>query len=502
MTRQPTLFWTIVRNDLRLWWRGPAGRKASWATGIIGWLLFFVLAHLMAWGALAPYAHTGRGGPMLVCLLTASMLAMTALHRSLEVLYNRADLSLLLSSPVPASTVLLTRLVDITMTTLLGTTMLVLPVTDVAIALFGWQWIWAFPTWFAASLIFVPLGVLTTIVAVERIGARRARTALQLAGMAFGLAAVVVTQVPNWQRASAPRGTSSPPPADPFAWLDVPPLQQLVAAASGAWQWLLPLVTLAAGLFALARHSLATRFVGSAQGAAADTGGERQRPADAGAAWRGAFRRSSGRTLVRTQFLLLRRDPLLVMRCAMQVVSFAPMFVGAFLFRAAVGIGGVAMTAAAVIPLHLAALRNANDDGHDFESASPITQRGRARVRSIAFALPLAVLALAAAAFVAANGDALLGALIGVAGITNAFAGSWLGTCTVPVLTAEERARGRPTRLMLQLLFAFLFAGLGTGGLGAVAAGRTLIGAILFTTALLVAAATFLLEPRAFARER
>lgn len=499
MTGQRTLFWTIVRNDLRLWWRGPAGRKSTWATGTVGWLVFLALAHLMAWGMLAPYGNAGRGGPMLVCLLAASMLAMTALHRSLEVLYNRADLSLLLSSPVPASTVLLTRLVDITTTTALGTVMLVLPVTDVAIALFGWQWIWAFPTWLAAILIAVPFGVLTTVVAVERIGARRARTAIQLGGMAFGLVAVLMTQLPNWWRASALRGV---PPADPFAWLDVPPLRQVVAAASGAWQWLLPLVTLAAGLFALAHHSLAARFVGSAQGAAADTGGERRRTADTGAAWRGAFRRSPGRTLVRTQFLLLRRDPLLLMRCAMQIVSFVPMFFGVFLFRAAIGVGGVAMTAAAVIPLHLAALRNSNDDGHDFESASPITHRGRARVRAIAFALPLAALALAAATFVATNASVALGAMTALAGIVNAFAGGWLGTCTVPVLTAEERARGRPPRLALQMLFAFLFAGLGTGGLGAVAAGKTAIGTILFATALLFAGATSLLAPRAFLRER
>jgi hypothetical protein len=95
-----SLFWCIVRNDLRLYWRGNANQKMAWATGTLARVGSLLLMHLVVWAMFSAYGKV-RGGAEAVCAALLAILAMGTLHRSLEVLYNRGDLTLLLSSPVP-----------------------------------------------------------------------------------------------------------------------------------------------------------------------------------------------------------------------------------------------------------------------------------------------------------------------------------------------------------------------------------------------------------------
>lgn len=494
------LFARILQNDLRLWWRGNATRKAAWAGGAVGRLLMLGLAHAVAWGLLQAYHEGVRGGPEFVCLLALSMLAMGAVHRSLEVLYNRGDLALLLSSPVPPRIVLSTRLVDITAMSLLDSMLIVVPLVDMAMLIHGRQWVWGFAAWFGCVLAIAPAAVLVTVVAVERFGARRARTALQLLGVFFGMFAFVASQLPQWLRMNRLRTERSTGVADTkgdvFAWFDIPPLDQFAAAASGAWRWLVPLLLAGALLFAVAQRTLALRFTHGAQGAAADTGGDTaRRGATDPSVWQRAFGRSRLRVLVRTQVLLLRRDPLLLMRCAMQVVSLLPMLFGALLVQAAAGIGGIGLLAAALVPLQLAAIRNANDDAHEFELASPITPRERAWARALGTAGLLVVLVWIIAITLVVMDAALQGAMVAVGGTVNAFAAGWLATCTTRVHTAEERARNRAPNIMWQSLVGMLIGGLGTAGVGMAVTEYAAIGWCLFGGATGIAALQFVASP-------
>lgn len=495
------LFWRILRNDLRIYWRGNAAKKAAWTTSTVARIGFVVLLHFIVWSMFAAYGPGTRGGPEFVCLVVVLLLGMSTLHRSLEVLYNRGDLALLLASPVPPRVVLLTRLTDVTVTSLLDTLAFVLPMANIAMLMFGWQWAWAFAAWLGVVLTMVPLAVLVTIVAVERIGARRARTVLQVLGLLFGMVAFVVTQLPQYMQSGASRDERSAARdsirRDMFAWFEVPPLQQLAAAASGAWQWLLPLGLLGAGLFFLAQRTLAVRFTQGAQGAAGDVGGGGQgRTVALGAAWRHAFERPHDRTLVRTQLLLLRRDPLLLMRCAMQVVSLLPMLFVAFMAKAAAGFGGVGMLAAMIVPMQLAGLRNANDEANEFEAASPLRPRQRAWMRTTAAAMPFVVFAWLMAAVVAALAGPWPALMVAVGGPVLAFSGGWLGTCTTRTHTAEERSRNKPPRVVWQMLLGMFVGGLGAGGVGAVMSPYPLLGWVLFAIALLIAGLLFRIAPR------
>jgi len=493
------LFRIVLRNDLRLWWRGTATKKAAWATSVLGRIAVLALLHLVVWSTMATLgASSPRGGPEFACLLVLSLVSMTALHRSLEVLYDRGDLPLLLASPVPPRIVLRTRLVGIAATTVLDSLTITLPIVNVAILTIGARWAFGFVALLGVAATIVPAAVLLTVVTVERIGARRARTALQILGVLFGMTAFLASQLPQWSRMSRDRTDRA---ADArglepefLAWFDVPPLQQLAAAAHGAWQWLVPLLVVGSGLFFVAQRSLATRFVHGAQGAAADTGGA-PRGGARGVDWERAFRRTHGRTLVRTQFLLLRRDPLLLVRCGMQIVSFVPMLLGAFMVQRAAGIGGVALMAGAIVPMHLAAMRAATDEGQQFEATSPRSLRERTWIRAVATALPLIVFAWVMAVVLAAMGAPLQGAMAGAGGTLNALGAGWLATCRTRPFTAEERARNRHATGGWRLFSGMLIAGVGTAGLGMVTTSVAAVGWIVFALALGLAALQFLAQP-------
>lgn len=502
MSADAALLRRILRNDLRLFWRGGQAKKMAWAGSVLGRLAILALLHLAAFSMLWPYAGVATvvGGPQLMCTMLLAFLAMTAVHRSLEVLYNRGDLALLLASPVPARVVLLTRLVDIGLTSLLGTMLLALPVLDTSVFLFGWHWAWGYVAWIAVTAAVVPAAVLLTVVAVERLGARRARVVVQVIGIVVGMGGVLATQVPHWfadrTDGTSRRGAREAVYRDLFAAFDVPGLRQLAAAASGAWEWLLPLALLGVGLSLLAHRTLAVRFVHGAQGAAGDLGGAEPRIAvSTAAAWRGAFTRSHWQVRWRTQFLLLRRDPLLLMRCAMQVVSLVPMLFGALMLDNAVGIGGIALMAAAVVPVTLAGMLAANDDAREFVLGSPLPPRERAWPRAFATALPFAVLALLLALVVAVLVGPMAAGMVAIAGVMNAVGSAWLGTCSVRANTAEERARNRPPRIGWQTFVGMLVAGLGTGGVALCNHAWLWQGLLLWAVALGAAGLMLLVEP-------
>jgi hypothetical protein len=72
----------------------------------------------------------------------------------------------------------------------------------------------------------------------------------------------------------------------------------------------------------------------------------------------------------------------------------------------------------------------------------------------------------------------------------------WLGTCTTPLLTADQRARARAPRLMGQTLFGMLVGALATGGVAFLDAGFALAGLAAFGGALLVAALALRFRPQ------
>ena len=102
----------LVRHEVRLAWRAVGGKKANKAIAFLAVLSLGL--HVGAWALLRgssgeawpPAAAWLLGGAAWVCILL--MLAQ-AIAASVAALFDRGDLDLLLSSPLPTRTVFLAR---------------------------------------------------------------------------------------------------------------------------------------------------------------------------------------------------------------------------------------------------------------------------------------------------------------------------------------------------------------------------------------------------------
>ncbi|MEZ5967239.1 MAG: hypothetical protein R3F56_25610 [Planctomycetota bacterium] len=500
MSRARTQTAAILRNELRMFWRMGRRGAARRALGGLGFVLALAFMHAPTFFLVMSFTQRGdgRGGPESAALFVLLFLFILGLQRSLEVLYNRGDLPFLLASPVPVRVVLLTRLLTITATTLLGSGPIVVALVDAGWILVDPRWAWGFVAWVACVGTIAPLTLMITLVTVRWLGARRARTAIQVLGLLFGIGVMLLMQAPQWAAGSSPAARVAARVS--FAvHFEVAPLTHLAAAARGDVRGLATLVLVAAAALALARLALARAFVLGAQSAAGDVGnGMRRATGDTRRAWRRAFTAGRASRILRKEVRVLWRDPLLIARCSMQIVALLPMLIGTLMVRQTAGIAGLAFLAPSMVAVTLAALMNANDDAHEFVAASPMSRRSMALARAAAAASPTILLGLAVSAFLAWRAGPLLAALTALGATALSLAMGWLTTCTTPVLTAEERARQRPPRMLGQSMAGMVLGGLATGGIGALDADAIVAGVVLFASAMALAALLFLFQPRRF----
>ncbi|MBE2213823.1 MAG: hypothetical protein IAE82_08125 [Opitutaceae bacterium] len=504
MTRaESRLFARILANDLRLYFRAWDKRKRGMAFTLLIQALIVGFLHLQLPALFAEIARSGnaRGGAGLACAFVLLFTLMAGLHRSLEVLYNRGDLPYLLSSPVPSRLVILSRLADVLATTAFTTLFVVLPMLNCAVYLFGPHWLWGWPAWITAVALVSTLALVMTIRLVTWIGARGARTLVQVLGILVGSAAILAMQVPNWLERLNRQGEQTERIQRYFAAFETPPLPQLAAAASGAWIPLLTLAIAGAAAVWLTLRVLEREFVSGAQRAAEDAGGRTSPgsgdPAVLARAWRQSFRGGRWSALVRKELRTLRRDPLLIARSSTQLISFLPAIIGmAFLPRvAAVGILGVLLPAMTAVTT--ASLMSAFDESLEIVCASPVSRVRAMWARTTAAALPSALLGWIGAGVLLGFGAPHVAWLTGALATFLALALAWLGGCTTPRLSAEDRAANRPARAAWQVFIAMLVSGVGSAAVATQAMGASWLVAVPLAAITLVGGGLmFVAQPR------
>lgn len=503
MSGTASLVRRILANDLRLYFRTWQRRKTRRIGSLALQLMFVGWMHLAISPMLARYdgARPLTGGVELACLFVSLLIAMVAAQRSLEVLYNRGDLPMLLASPVPVRVVLLTRLADIQLTTWLSTGLVILPLLNVATWLFGAHWLWAWIGWLLAVLALVPVSLLITVVAVRSLGPARARVFIQIGSILLGASALAGTQAPNWMSHSTDVRVTRPAQLAFFAHFDVPVLNQLAQAAHGDPRWLAALALVAGGLGFGAVRVLDREFAQGAQATAGDLGDSGRKTPVAGIAraWQQSFRGSRAQAIVRKEFRLVRRDPLLVVRSSAQMVSLLPALAGVLWLHTATGLAAFALLGPAIVAMTLAAMMAVNDEAHLFVASSPLSPRRAAWARTAAAATPAAFFALALALGTFLLHERFVALIAAIGGTLNAAALAWTGACTVRPLSAEDRARQRQPKILGQYLFAMLLGGLGAGGVSAWSLGQEIIAAVLLAFALGTAGFAFTLRPRPWA---
>lgn len=335
--RQGSSLW-LLRHELRLLLyntllndRKDAAKrrvdKRLVITAAVLWLIF----HAGAFALLDQLGKVGASLPPqlavgITLLLAAVFMLMlsSGLKASVEVLFDRGDLDLLLSSPLPSRSILTVRLTGIVIGIASTYLFFFAPFAHVGLLLGQVRWLGIYPTVIGSAAIAASLAMLLTLALVRLVGARRTRVIAQVIGALAGAMIFLLSQLFNlvshatqaeatqwlarWFGPHGPLGPDSP------AWLPG-------RAALGAPGPLLGMSLLVVGVFFLTIRFTHRFFVHGLQQAASTVRAAKARPG--GVRYR--FGRSLAEVVVVKEWRLILRDPQLISQTLLQLLYLLPL---------------------------------------------------------------------------------------------------------------------------------------------------------------------------------
>jgi ABC-2 type transport system permease protein len=481
----------ILWNEFRLLHRAFWFKKTS-----AGWIIFLVLAalttaHLMAWLGFVAFPS----GPSLRIEATAwaffgfLMLGASMTH-AISLLYERSDLDLLISSPVPSQVVLATRMFAIAASAWLGSAFFLLPLLNAAIGTRSWSYAAGYVVWFSLAAICASLGTLLTMLVVRWLGARRARTWIQVLGAVVGASIYLTFQVPQLLPQSERRNTAE--------WigkiLGNPAFEYVARAARGEALPLATMLLVAAATTYLAASRLARTFLGGVQESA-----ERKSARKA----RGRFRMRDGvfRATFRKEVRLILRDPLLLSQVLPSAMYVIPALFAARNFGGWSLLAPLSVVVAVQFSLLLTTVAVGGEDGLDLIRSSPLREMELRRAKvTAAMAVPVAVATLLCV-IVVFLGRPGLALLAWVTGVATAAGCAWIRAADVTPSPRADILKKAQQRFSVRSIISAFIMFVAVGGVTIVAAEGPIVVAILLLgiTALAVVAAFTFIEPKDFA---
>lgn len=332
--RPGTALW-LLRHELLLFWRGalsssgPGGRQRLRWRSVGGGLLVWLMLHAGAFFLLRA-SGAGAGAPprQLVVIAAAVLLATflfmlsSALKASVEVLFERGDMDLLLSSPLPSRSIFSVKLAGI----VFGITALYLfvlaPFAHAGLLLGQLRWLAAYPVLLALAALAASFAMLLTLGLVRMLGARRTRVVAQVIGAVAGALLFLLSQAGNLMSGD----DAAPPPIlarmmHAGAGIDADSPLWLPARAALGEPLEVALIALAGLLAAWATVGLTHRFFADGLQQAADGDRTAKRPGSI----RYRFDRSLFDTIVIKEWRLIWRDPHLVSQVLLQLLYLLPL---------------------------------------------------------------------------------------------------------------------------------------------------------------------------------
>src|ERR1700730_13833690 len=206
MTSIAALTW-FARHELRLAWREwlammTAGRRGRKRRAVVGLIAFAAIMHLPA------YAVVGRFADLAAPLDKSSLIVMTAtlflawalmLSQAIEsvtrVFYARADLDLIMSSPVRLENLFAVRIAAIALTVIAMALLFSTPFADVLMIGGGIRWLAAYGVVVAIGLSAAAMAIAVTIGLFGLIGRSRTRLAAQILAAVIGAGFVIALQI-------------------------------------------------------------------------------------------------------------------------------------------------------------------------------------------------------------------------------------------------------------------------------------------------------------------
>jgi ABC-2 type transport system permease protein len=323
----------FARHEIRLAWREwlammTAGRRGRTRAAIIGLIVLAAFLHLPA------YAVIGRFADLQAPLDKSSLIVITAtiflawalmLSQAIEsvtrVFYARADLDLIMSSPVALANVFSVRIAAIALSVTAMALLLSTPFVDVLVISGGVRWFAAYGVVMAIGLSAAAVAITVTIMLFRSIGPRRTRLVAQILAAIIGAGFVIALQIAailsygtlsRFAILTSDAAAAFAPDGDSVVWWPA-------RAALGDGEALLLLLAGGLVLLGVVMAIFSPRFADTAISVSANA-----TPAHQGKNAR-AFRPGSRQqALRRKEFVLLRRDPWLISQSLMQLLYLVP----------------------------------------------------------------------------------------------------------------------------------------------------------------------------------
>jgi ABC-2 type transport system permease protein len=497
----------FARHEIRLAWREwlammTGGRRGRKRAAVIGLLVFAALLHLPAYAVIGKYASLQRPIDKTTLIVTTAtiFLAWTlmlsqAIESVTRVFYARADLDLIMSSPVKLTNVFSVRLAAIALSVTAMGLLFSTPFIDVLVLKGGVRWLVAFGVVIAIGISATALAIAVTVALFRLIGASRTRLVAQILAAIIGAGFVIALQVAailsygtlsRFAVLTSQAAATFAPDPDSIIWWPA-------RAAFGDGEALLLLLAFGLSLLGAVMGGFSARFADTAARASANaaraSNGTRRR----------AFRSGSRQqALRRKEFMLLRRDPWLVSQTLMQLLYLVPPAL--LLWRsfsdsslAIVLITPVVVMAAGQLAGGLGWLTISGEDAPDLVAGAPLppSRMIRAKIEVVL----LAIAALFAPLVLALVFASPMQAAVTACGVAVAAASATAIQLWFRVQARRSQFRRRQTSSRLAT-FAEAFSSIGWAATAALALAIPLAAAIsgLITVGLL--AATWKLSPR------
>ncbi len=339
MARAGTALW-LLRHELRMQLIAifvPAAsttRTASkktigiWAGLLIGMhaLAYFLLRAVK--GMQGEPSHLILGAVTALLLLVFTFMLSASIKHSVEALYERGDLDLLLSSPIASRSILAVRLSGVVTSTALLFLFFLAPFANAGLALGYFGLLSLYPVVISMAAIAAAMAMLLTLALVRVLGVRRTRVAAQLIGALVGAAVFILSQLYNTPlREPMTRAIASMAPLlapdrvlgpDSPVWL---PARAVLGAALPA----LAMALIGAVAFALVLGLTHRVFVRGTQQAAGVTHSAARDPARPAATHRHRFGRTLTHVVLVKEWRMILRDPQLISQVLLQLLYLLPL---------------------------------------------------------------------------------------------------------------------------------------------------------------------------------
>lgn len=328
---QPGVTW-FAAHEIRLAWRETlgmltAGRRWRLRSASIVLVLFVVFMHLPAYAIVARFAdlqapldRTAAIVMTATIFLAWALMLSQAIESVTRVFYARADLDLIMSSPVRLTNVFSVRIAAIAVSVTVMAMLLATPFIDILVMSGGLRWFSAYGVVIAIGLSAAAVAIAVTVGLFQLCGPAKTRVVAQIISAITGAGFVIALQVAailsygtmsRFAVLTSDAAAAFAPGPDSLVWWPA-------RAMLGDGAALLPLIAGALLLLGVTMALFSPRFsdyVASAAPNIATLAGGKTR----------AFRKSSrAHALRRKEFLLLWRDPWLVSQTLMQLLYLLP----------------------------------------------------------------------------------------------------------------------------------------------------------------------------------